>query len=148
MNATAAAELGTCGGGACLTMAVFNPTTQIVSVDIESLPQARVAAGLCKNLVLWRGDSIANAKGLGRTYGPFDLLFLDTTHEYERTRDEYRAWRRYMKPGGLICLDDLFRPGTEQFWNELEGEKIRLDDMHIGGSYTDGGFGVQILPST
>jgi predicted O-methyltransferase YrrM len=136
-----AIELGTCGGGASLTMAVMNPDAIIISIDIEKLPQVSPIEELCKNFKYVEGDSIQLAKVLGPKFAPIDLLFLDTTHEYEQTKGEFEAWLPYMKSGGVICFDDLLREGTEQFWNELPNAKVRLDEMHLGGSPTDGGFG-------
>jgi hypothetical protein len=47
-------------------------------------------------------------------FASLDWVYLDTTHEYERTLAELRAARLAVKPGGLICGHDLSRafPGV------------------------------------
>jgi hypothetical protein len=32
-----------------------------------------------------------------------------------------------------------------QAWEEIPGEHIRMDELHIGGSPEDGGFGVIVI---
>ena len=38
--------------------------------------------------------------------GAFDMVFLDAEHTEEGTRNDIRAWRPKVKPGGLICGHD------------------------------------------
>ena len=36
----------------------------------------------------------------------FDLIFIDTTHQYEITQAELALWGPHLKPGGTILLHD------------------------------------------
>ena len=49
-----------------------------------------------------------------------------------------------MRKGGVICFDDLFRPGMEEAWDEIPGKKVRLDHLHDGTYPHGGGFGCVI----
>lgn len=69
------------------------------------------------------------------------LLFIDTVHEFDRTMAEWEAWEPFLAPDAVVCLDDLFRPGMEDAWNEVPGAKLRLDHLHDGAEF-GGGFGV------
>ena len=71
-----------------------------------------------------------------------DILFIDTDHTYDRTMGEFTAWKPFLSKKAIVCLDDLFRPGMEDAWNELPGTKIRLDHLHDGQYPEGGGFGV------
>ena len=89
-----------------------------------------------------QGDSVGCAELINKKLGEIDILFIDSIHTYEQTMKEFNAYRPYLSSRAIVCLDDLFRPGMEDAYNELPGDKIRLDDLHIGGSPTDGGFAV------
>ncbi len=69
-----------------------------------------------------------------------DILLIDTDHTHERTEREFKAWVPYVRPGGLVLFDDICAPefGCTQFWNELEGDKLTLPELHPVGW----GFGV------
>lgn len=46
--------------------------------------------------------------GLARAYlgGAPELVFLDSSHEYQQTLDEINAWYPELSPGGMIVLHD------------------------------------------
>ncbi len=148
LNAKVFVELGTCGGGASLTVASRNSGTKVVSIDLDKYPQVAGIEELCSNFFFYKGDSIAMAEKLGPDLALIDLLFVDTTHTYEQTMGEYKAWLPYMRKGGVICFDDLYRPGMNVVWDALPSPKTGIHDlkrMHVGGSPTDGGFGAVIV---
>lgn len=93
------------------------------------------------------GDSIEQAQNIYKTFGKVDLLFVDTDHVYHRTIDEFNAWRPYLSKNAIVCFDDLFRhhpvhaKGMTEAWNDLPGEKLRLDFLHDGSYPYGGGFG-------
>ena len=140
-------ELGTCGGGCSRTVAIKSPNTQVISIDVHKHDTVTQMEPQLPNFRFIKGDSIDLAKIVGPQC-PIDLLFIDTIHTYEHTMNEFNAWRPYMAPGGIICFDDLHRPGMDKVWNDLSGTKTGFNDlarMHIGGSPTDGGFGALIV---
>lgn len=135
-------ELGVCGGGASLHLCKGWPGGIVVGIDlandypdnlfhiIDNYPNFRFIIG----------DSVEKAPAIYKDYGEIDILFIDTTHTYEQTMKEYRAYRPYLSHQAIVCLDDLNRPGMDQAWNEMPGRKVRFDILHPG--QTEGGFGV------
>ncbi len=71
--------------------------------------------------------------------GECNILLIDTDHTYDRTAKEFNLWRHAMLPGGLILFDDICAPefGCTKFFEELEGDKLTLPELHIGY-----GFGI------
>lgn len=59
-----------------------------------------------------------------------DWVYIDTTHEYERTRDELAAAAVAVRPGGFICGHDFHPnfPGVVQAVAEfVRGEQPRIE---------------------
>jgi predicted O-methyltransferase YrrM len=132
-------ELGVCGGGASLHLCLGSPG-HVIGIDyVNSYPDnVTYIQSHFQNFSFWEMDSIEAARLAG---DPVDILFIDTVHTYERTMAEFDAWKCLLYKGSVVCLDDLFREGMDRAWEELPGEKVRLDFLHHGGSPTDGGFG-------
>lgn len=139
-------ELGVCGGGGSLHLALGWSRGTVVGVENgdgsswERENWARVAR-ICPNWVLWKGDSVDSAPEIAKEYGQVDVLFIDTVHTFERTVKEWEAWEPFMAERAVICLDDLFRPEMEGLWEWIPWQKARLDEMHDGAE-CGGGFGV------
>jgi predicted O-methyltransferase YrrM len=68
-----------------------------------------------------KGDSISAADKLLEEHGPvFDFIFIDGDHTYDTVSREIIAYRRLMKPGGILSGHDNWMEGvaralTEQF---------------------------------
>ncbi len=137
-------ELGVCGGGGSYHMAMGKMRSQVVGVDITNdyPDNINFIKQNCPNFIFFIGDSIEFAAIIHSKYGGIDLLFIDTTHTYEQTLAEFKAYQPYLSRKAMVCFDDLFRPGMDKAWDWLPEPKLRLDELHIGGSPTDGGFGV------
>lgn len=137
-------ELGVCGGGGSLHLALGHPEGQVVGVDGAWDHPDHIATikEVCPNFEFWRGDSVESAKPIYDKYGPVGILFIDTTHENDQTAREFNAWRPFLADEAVLVLDDLFRPGMHQAWEKIPGQRLRMDLLHIGGSPSDGGFGV------
>jgi predicted O-methyltransferase YrrM len=135
-------ELGVCGGGGSLHLALGWPLGRVVGIDVveDHKENTDYIARTCPNFELWIGDSIALAQSVRLQHGQPDIIFVDTIHTRERTLAEFNAWELYLSDRAIVCFDDLHRPGMEQAWAELPGHKVRLDDLHSGR--TEGGFGV------
>lgn len=138
-------ELGVCGGGSSLHLAIGNPDGKVFGVDVaNSWPEnIEYVQEHCPNFEFWRMDSLEAATAYKEAdLPPIGILFIDTIHTYDRTMIEFYVWQELLGPDAVVVLDDLYRDGMDRAWEELPGQKIRLDEMHIGGSPTDGGFGV------
>lgn len=139
-------ELGVCGGGGSLYMARGYVDGKVLGVDValEYPDNIAYVQAVCPNFTFLRMDSVEAAEKF-QEYVPeerVDVLFIDTDHTYEHTMAEYNAWFPHLNGSALIILDDLYRDNMEQAWNDIPGLHIRMNDLHIGGSPSDGGFGV------
>jgi predicted O-methyltransferase YrrM len=144
LNGKRAVELGTCGGGAALNMALMNPQAIVHSVDIEKLPQVDGVIDMCPNFRFHLLDSVVAAGLIGPQTAPIDLLFIDTTaHDPEL---EYKVWLPYMRKGGVVCFDDVYYPPSTRFFESLPNRtQLRdLHEMHIGEA-PYGGFGAHLV---
>lgn len=135
-------ELGVCGGGGGLHLAMGWPNGQVVGIDLveDHKENTDFIKANYPNFRLWLGDSIELAQSVRLQYGLVDILFIDTIHTYEQTIDEFNTWQIYLSHKAIVCLDDLNRDGMGQAWDDLPGHKVRLDMLHSGSS--EGGFGV------
>lgn len=139
-------ELGVCGGGGSLHLALGYPAGKVYGVDVANNWPENVdhAQKRCNNFIFIRADS----KQFAEQFMPnefVDILFIDTVHTYDATMAEFEAWEPKLARNAVVVLDDLFRIGMDRAWAELPGDKIRLDFLHQGGSPTDGGFGVILV---
>ena len=96
------------------------------------------------------GDSIESAEQVHKDYGKVDILFIDTDHTYQRTMNEFNAWKPFLSPKAVVCFDDILRhhpndlKSMEDAWDDVKGQKIRLDHLHDGSYPHGGGFGVYV----
>jgi len=136
-------ELGVCGGGGSLHLALGWPTGTVIGVDDANKWPNNVAhvQAHCPNFQFWHMDSIEAAEE-ARERGIFsvDILFIDTIHTYERTLAEFEAWKGLLCEGAVVLLDDLFRARMIEVFNILPGVKVRLDHLH-----DEAGFGAILL---
>jgi predicted O-methyltransferase YrrM len=90
---------------------------------MDTLPTFRrniARAGLEEHVVAVLGRSVTVARHW-RT--PLALLFIDGGHGEEPARDDYEAWVRWVQPGGVLVIHDVFpdpadggRPPYEQIY--------------------------------
>ena len=135
-------ELGVCGGGGSLHMAMTGGIVIGVDVVLDHQANVRYIKRNYPNFHFLNGDSVQSAPLIHQNFGDIDLLFIDTTHTYEQTMAEYWSYEPFLSPYAVICLDDLFREGMDQVWAEMPETKARFDFLHPSASPTDGGFGV------
>lgn len=149
VNGRVFVELGTCGGGCSRHVALKNPNTTVVTIDIAKLPQVTLAEQQSPNFHFYLGDSVELAKTLGEKYSQqIDVMFIDTVHEYDHVMNEFNAWKQYLAKPAIVCFDDLNREGMDRAWRDLPGLKTGFHDLktlHIAGAPNDGGFGALIL---
>lgn len=142
MQSRLSVELGVCGGGGSLHLAIGSQ--QVIGVDVALDYQANIRwiKRNYPNFYFLHGDSVENAIRIFTNFGEIDILFVDTTHTYDQTMAELDAYRPFLSHRAVICLDDLFRDGMDQVWAEMGENKARFDFLHPSQSPTDGGFGV------
>jgi len=137
-------ELGVCGGGGSLHLAMGWPKGKVIGVDFQWDHAENVEYILDKypNFDFILDDSASSAPRIYDNNGEVDILFIDTDHTYDQTLKEFNAWKPFLSKGAAVCFDDLFRPGMEDAWAKIPGDKIRLDYLHHGQYPEGGGFGV------
>jgi predicted O-methyltransferase YrrM len=143
MNSKLSVELGVCGGGGSLHLAMGSRVA--IGIDITYEEYYDNLIWLTKNydnLHLFTGDSIEFAPYIHNRFGQIDILFIDTTHTFDQTLNEYKAYEPYLSDKAIVILDDLFRPGMDDAWGVMPEPKMRFDFLHPSQSPTDGGFGV------
>lgn len=146
MHPRLSVELGVCGGGGSLHLALGWPRGLVIGIDVtkEYPDNIDYIYNTVSNFQLWLGDSIDLAEAVNQSYGPtVDILFIDTIHTYERTLAEFNAWQPVLAEGAVVVLDDLHRQGMTEAFEAIPGEHIRLDDLHPG--WDEGGFGVVLV---
>lgn len=134
-------ELGVCGGGGSLHLALGNPKGRVVGVDLvyDHHDQISYITRNYPNFSFRFGDSVEDAPAIAEEFGPVDLLFIDTIHTRQRTIQEFEAWHPYLADNYVVCFDDLRRVEMGNVWDVLPSPKLRLDDLH---PTAEGGFGV------
>lgn len=142
MQSRLSVELGVCGGGGSLHLAMASSIVIGVDIALEYEDNIRYIKREYPNFHFLHGDSVDSARNIGNAFGEIDILFIDTTHTYDQTMAEYNAYEPFLSDRAIVCLDDLFRGGMDRVWAEMPDNKVRLDDLHYSQSPTDGGFGV------
>lgn len=142
MGSRLSVELGLCGGGGSLHLAMSSARVIGVDITLEYPDNIRWIRRNYDNFEFLHGDSVQVAPIIFEAKGEIDVLFIDTTHTYKQTKAEYDAYTPYLSDTAIVCLDDLFRPGMDQAWAEMPETKARFDFLHPSQSPTDGGFGV------
>jgi len=61
---------------------------------------------------VWRMSSAEAAIQLSGE--PFDLVFIDASHDYASVRHDLLAYRQLLRRGGLLCGDDIGFPGVQR----------------------------------
>jgi predicted O-methyltransferase YrrM len=73
-----------------------------------------------------------------------DLLFLDSTHDGATPTKEFEQYKPMFSDVALVVCDDIGGLLMQDFWQNLPGEKVELNDLHLsyGASV---GFGASIV---
>lgn len=129
------AELGTATGWTAAAFVLDDPGRHVVSFDpvvhehrARYLALLPAAARARLELVEATGEA-----GAARGGEPFDLVFVDSTHEREMTVAEVEAWRPRLAPGGLLVLHDYENPA-------YPGVAQAVSDVGLEGEGTGGCF--------
>jgi predicted O-methyltransferase YrrM len=106
--------------------------SHIIGVDIDRCPYDFV-----KNGTFVRRNDLDFAKDFERLVKqPIDLLFIDTSHRHEHTRQEIKGWFPLLAPDGMVIFHDTnLRPKYEREngtsgtgWNNDRGVIRAIED--------------------
>jgi predicted O-methyltransferase YrrM len=103
-----------------LLAAVEQADGHLWSVDLEE-PRVPSWWPLTGRWTLTVGDDLDAEIITGQPTG-VDLLLLDTSHAYQHTLDELRAYVPRVKPGGLVCCHDTLLVGHDARGMGIEGD--------------------------
>lgn len=142
-------ELGVSGGGGSLHLAIPN-IGKVVGIDFQRDHEERTKyiEDNYHNFEFMLHDSTSAAPKVFKKHGEIDILFIDTDHTYDRTMQEFNAWKPYLSNRAIVIFDDLLRHQTgdsksmSDAFNDIEGFKARYDHLHDGNYPHGGGFGV------
>jgi len=62
-----------------------------------------------------------------------DFLFLDSSHDYDATLNEFNAWKPSLAPGAIVVFDDFGHP-------EFPGVAQAVRELDLQGEVADGHF--------
>ena len=108
------------------------PKGKFYGIDIEDHRTDDVKTLMEKpNCHYLLGDSREVIKKLPTRF--FDLIFIDSVHEYEFLKTEFKGCERIIKQGGIIVLHDAYIDGVRKWADELRKmswfEVVKLDTL-------------------
>lgn len=131
-------ELGTRGGDStrALLAAAELADAQVLSIDINDCSGADIPAPLRERWTFIRADDVAFAREqfekwcADRGLEPAaEVIFCDTSHLYEHTKDEIASWLPFLHPRGVMMFhDSSLRP----FVRRLDGSVRRAWENERG----------------
>ena len=128
-------ETGTDRGRSGAHMAMGDSRSKVISVDIDPVCSAQLAALKLPNVEALTGDAVDASHRF--PFHTIDMLFLDSLHEYDHMARELAAYLPKAKPGALVFVDDIhLNEGMERLWREVTSAKRDISALH------DSGFGV------
>jgi cephalosporin hydroxylase len=151
-------ELGTRGGESTrvLIAAASVSGASVLSVDIDEAPALEVPGR--ERWTFVRSDDVAFGREVAgfrawcgeRGLGPqADVIFIDTSHLYEHTREEIEVWHHHLAPAGALLFHDT-NMGSGVFsrldgtisasgWDNQRGV-IRAVEEFLGRRYDERSF--------
>lgn len=129
-------ELGTYQGHTALAMySEMMPDCRLTSVDIdpskrnvppqmESDPRIRFVAGDDLDIRIFDGAPPRHV----------DFLFIDTEHSCDHVSAEWELYRRYLRDGAMVTVDDVCYGDVLRWWDSIPCEKaIEYEHGHSTG---------------
>jgi predicted O-methyltransferase YrrM len=129
-------EIGTGTAWAAIAGALADPSRQVVSYDPVVRPERDWYLGLAGSDARARIDLV---HGAGEDGPPsldehVDFVFVDGSHQCERTVAAFEAWRPALAPGGAIASHDWGNakyPGVTEAIRELGLRGQELGDVFV-----------------
>jgi predicted O-methyltransferase YrrM len=90
---------------------------------------------------------VSDSTAAAADFGPetVSLLFIDTLHTYEKTKEELAVWLSKIHPQGIICGHDYYlHLSEEKMWATLSGVHTAVDEF--AKAHSDR-FELQVFPN-
>tara|TARA_B100001750_G_scaffold181686_1_gene150283 strand:- start:2744 stop:3409 length:666 start_codon:yes stop_codon:yes gene_type:complete len=123
-------EIGYSSGKANTIFNKFFNFKRIVAIDdfTAEMSSTDLLANLMrKNLTLICGSSYnKNNQKIINDFGPYDLIFVDASHEYKDVKKDLNNYSKLLKSGGILIahdIDSLEYNGVKKAWNEFKKSK-------------------------
>ena len=148
-------ELGTREGEStrALLAAAFITNSTLLSIDVDDCSQ--ISVPFCEHWQFVKADDVDFAGTPFRdwcrdfAFKPvIDVLFIDTSHEYEHTKKELEVWSKYLSEQATIILHDTNMGegiytrndgSTGVGWNNQRGVMRALEEF-VGRRYDEKSF--------
>lgn len=124
-----AVELGTRGGDtarAMLSACVDLEDASLFSFDIENCSKSIDDPVLLERWRFERKDSVQAAKDWHRGY--VDMVFVDTDHTLNTTRNEIAHWSQHVRIDGCMTFHDYWLHDLSRPDNQGRGVKLAVDE--------------------
>jgi len=129
-------EIGTGTAWTTVALALADPARRVVSFDPVVRPERERYLALAPASVISRIELAAEAgeRGPAARDEIVDMVFIDGSHERERTIATFEVWRAAIAPGGAVVFHDFdnpAHPGVGEAISDmaLDGEVVR--DMFV-----------------
>ena len=123
-------EIGYSSGKANTIFNKFFNFNQIVAIDdfTAEMSSTDLLANLKrKNLTLICGSSYhSDNQKIIKKFAPYDLIFVDASHEYKDVKKDLNNYSKLLKSGGILIahdIDSLEYNGVKKAWNEFKKSK-------------------------
>lgn len=131
------ADVGAGSGTTAMAVLGANEGAKIFTIDInpENVDWAEINLRAYYDTKNWQGveaDSLNAARLAADEY--FDMVMLDTSHEYEATEQEIKAWLPKLKSGGVFWFHDYIGSDVKRAVDEAAalGLLEKIDQMGLG----------------
>lgn len=137
MQPSLAVELGIWYGRCTAHMAAAQKNCRVVAVDCSIMAEAVENTKPYANVELIAGRSTQPELLCRFDDKSIDLLFIDTTHDFDQVTTELRTWHGKIKPGGVVLIDDISEnQSMVRAWDAIKDmfpNSVSLPHLHHSG---------------
>lgn len=129
------ADIGAGSGTTALAVLSENKDSEIHTIDIsaENVEWARLNLVNYFEINNWHGIISDSRKAAGLfTDETFDMVMLDTSHEYEDTKEEIDIWLPKLKKNGIFWFHDYEGSDVDKAVDEAAESGIIVEIARIG----------------
>jgi cephalosporin hydroxylase len=125
-------EVGSASGGSCFVFNHFFSFEKIVLIDNNGLGRQAirndVLRGIFRQELIGRSNDGAICDSVAKMGIMFDLIVLDSEHDYQNVKAESEIYLPFLRPGGFLFIHDtVFAPdGSGQAMGELIADGMEL----------------------